>query len=83
MEVQPPAPLNFLKETSPSIAVISCGYKKYYGHPHKSTLQNLESVNAKIFRTDQNGSMQFYSDGEKFILKLKSNIKNRSTLKMF
>ncbi|MDY5213298.1 ComEC/Rec2 family competence protein [Intestinibacter sp.] len=57
--------LAFLQETTPSIAVISCGYKNDYGHPHRSTLQNLESVGAKVFRTDVNGSMQFYSDGNK------------------
>lgn len=63
--------LTFLEETTPDIAVISCGYKNSYGHPHKSTLDNLESVDAKIFRTDQNGSMQFYSDGEKIYSKVK------------
>ena len=63
--------LAFLEETTPDIAVISCGYKNNYGHPHKSTLDNLESVDAKIFRTDQNGSMQFYSDGEKIYSKVK------------
>ena len=63
--------LAFLEETTPDIAVISCGYKNSYGHHHKSTLYNLESVDAKIFRTDQNGSMQFYSDGEKIYSKVK------------
>lgn len=63
--------LTFLEETTPDIAVISCGYKNSYGHPYKSTLDNLESVDAKIFRTDQNGSMQFYSDGEKIYSKVK------------
>ena len=63
--------LTFLEETTPDIAVISCGYKNSYGHPNKSTLDNLESVDAKIFRTDQNGSMQFYSDGEKIYSKVK------------
>ena len=57
--------LAFLEETTPDIAVISCGYKNSYGHPHRSTLDNLESVNSKVFRTDVNGSMQFYSDGNK------------------
>ena len=63
--------LAFLEETTPDIAVISCGYKNSYGHPHQSTLDNLESVDAKIFRTDQNRSMQFYSDGEKIYSKVK------------
>lgn len=63
--------LAFLEETTPDIAVISCGYKNSYGHPHTSTLDNLKAVDAKIFRTDKNGSMQFYSDGEKIYSKVK------------
>lgn len=63
--------LAFLEETTPDIAVISCGYKNSYGHPHKSTLDNLEKIDAKVFRTDKNGSMQFYSDGLKIYSKVK------------
>lgn len=55
----------FIKETSPDIAVISCGYKNSYGHPHKSTLDTLEKYNVKTFRTDLNGDLVFYSDGNK------------------
>ena len=63
--------LDFLKEITPDVAVISCGYKNKYGHPHKSTLDNLKSVDAKIYRTDTNGSMVFYSDGDKLFTKIK------------
>ena len=55
----------FIKETSPDIAVISCGYKNSYGHPHKSTLDTLEKYNVKTFRSDLNGDLVFYSDGNK------------------
>ncbi len=56
---------NFVKETSPSISVISCGYKNQYGHPHDSTLSTLNKYNSKVFRTDINGDLVFYSDGYK------------------
>lgn len=56
---------NFIKEISPSIATISCGYKNQYGHPHKSTLDNLQNFGAKTIRTDLNGDLVFYSDGYK------------------
>ena len=56
---------NFIKEVSPDIGVISCGYKNQYGHPHQSTLDTLEKYNVNIFRTDLNGDLVFYSDGKK------------------
>lgn len=63
--------LDFLKEITPDVAVISCGYKNKYGHPHKSTLANLKDVDAKIYRTDTNGSMVFFSDGDRIYTKVK------------
>lgn len=56
---------NFIKNISPSIAAISCGYKNQYGHPHKSTLSTLQKHGVKTFRTDINGDLIFYSDGHK------------------
>lgn len=49
-------------EISPEYAVISVG-KNSYGHPSKNTLEGYKNVNAKILRTDQNGSIVFYTDG--------------------
>lgn len=53
----------FIKEVSPDIAVISCGYKNQYGHPHKSTLDTLDDNNVLTYRTDILGNIVFYSDG--------------------
>lgn len=53
----------FLKEASPKIAVISCGKNNDYGHPHKTTLDKLNSINCKIYRTDLNGDIVIISDG--------------------
>ena len=53
----------FIKEVNPDIAVISCGYKNQYGHPHKSTLDTLEKNNVLTYRTDILGNIVFYSDG--------------------
>lgn len=63
--------IDFLNETTPSICVISCGYKNKFGHPHKETLNNLHSVCDNIYRTDVNGSMDFYSDGNKIYTRVK------------
>lgn len=62
---------NFIKEVSPSIGVISCGYKNQYGHPHQSTLDTLEKYNVQTFRTDKHGDLVFYSDGNKIFTKKK------------
>ena len=56
---------NFIKEVTPFIAAISCGYKNQYGHPHKSTLDTLDKYDVKTIRTDINGDLVFYSDGYK------------------
>lgn len=53
----------FIKNTSPDVAIISCGYKNQYGHPHQSTLDTLKENNVLTYRTDVNGDMVFYSDG--------------------
>ena len=45
----------FLKAVSPQIAVISCGKKNRYGHPHKETLESLYGVNCEVYRTDKRG----------------------------
>lgn len=54
----------FVEEVSPDVAVISCGYKNQYGHPHKSTLDTLEKNNVLTYRTDILGNIVFYSDGD-------------------
>lgn len=45
----------FFNTVSPEIAVISVGRKNLYNHPHRETLEMLNS--AKIFRTDRDGAI--------------------------
>lgn len=47
----------FLDKTTPQIAIISCGRKNRYGHPHQAALERLETANAYVFRTDQYGAV--------------------------
>ena len=54
----------FLKNTSPDVAIISCGYKNRYNHPHKETLDSLMKYHIPIYRTDEQGDLVFYSDGD-------------------
>lgn len=61
--------LEFLEETTPDVAVISCGYKNQYGHPHEKTLNNLKENNILVYRTDVIGDIVFFSDGETIFTK--------------
>jgi competence protein ComEC len=54
----------FLKNTSPDVAVISCGYKNRYNHPSQETLDNLMKYDIPIYRTDTQGNLVFYCDGD-------------------
>ena len=47
----------FLADTAPDVALISCGRNNDYGHPHDSVLERLEDVGAQIHRTDREGTL--------------------------
>ena len=49
---------NFLAAVDAKAAVISCGEKNLYGHPHIETLKRLEEAGTEIYRTDICGSVQ-------------------------
>lgn len=41
----------FLEYVQPDLAIISCGIKNSYGHPHKETLKRFAEVNADVYNT--------------------------------
>lgn len=47
----------FLNQIKPEIAVISVGKNNKYYHPTQEALNRLNSVGAKIYRTDKNGTI--------------------------
>ncbi len=57
----------FLEAASPQAAVISVGEGNTYGHPHDDVVERLiEEIGAEnIFRTDQQGTIEFITDGER------------------
>jgi len=57
--------LVFVEAVSPKYAFISDGKDNKYGHPHQETLDTLVQVGAKIFRTDQLGTIVLKSNGKK------------------
>jgi competence protein ComEC len=53
----------FLDAVRPSAAVISCGVRNRFGHPHPRTLGALESRGVRVFRTDRAGAVVWWTDG--------------------
>lgn len=68
---------SFIQAVSPKVAVISCGEGNSYGHPHVETLATLNDINAKIYRTDEQGTIVVAVDSNKKI----SIDKKASTIK--
>ena len=63
----------FLKKVSPKYAVISVGKYNTYGHPTTEVLDRLASENVEVFRTDLNGDIIIYSDGEELSIETENN----------
>jgi competence protein ComEC len=57
-----------LDVVKPKIAIISVGKDNSYGHPHKETIDLLESNRVKIYRTDRDGTIVILSDGKDFMI---------------
>lgn len=53
----------FLNAITPEYAVISCAKENPYGYPHASVLKRLRSIGTTVLRTDEQGSIVAYSDG--------------------
>lgn len=47
----------FLARVRPRIAVISCGARNRFGHPHPDVIRRLEALGAGIHRTDREGTV--------------------------
>ena len=47
----------FISIVNPKVSVISAGKNNSYGHPHKETLERLETVATSIYRTDELGQI--------------------------
>lgn len=56
----------FLNLVRPKYAVISCGLKNRYGHPHAETLERLQQYDAKVLKTCRQGAILVRTDGGKY-----------------
>lgn len=48
----------FLDAVTPRIAVISCGRRNQFGHPHPAVLDALAGRGGRVWRTDRNGTIE-------------------------
>ncbi len=53
----------FIHQVRPRLAVISVGAKNRFGLPSAETVRRLESSGSRIYRTDQDGTVQVDTDG--------------------
>ncbi|MBI5418238.1 DNA internalization-related competence protein ComEC/Rec2 [Candidatus Poribacteria bacterium] len=53
----------FLAAINPEVSIISVGRDNSFGHPHHSTLENIEKIGSKIYRTDKSGMISILTDG--------------------
>lgn len=53
----------FLKKVNPSVAIISCAKKNKYNHPSPETIKKLKKMNIKLYRTDIDGNIVLFTDG--------------------
>ena len=54
----------FLREVSPTYAIISVSNESQYGHPTSAVLSRLEDAGAIVYRTDLSGTIECFSDGK-------------------
>ena len=55
---------NFLNQAKPEYAIIMAGKDNSYGLPKQKILDRLNNIGAKIFRTDELGTITVISDGK-------------------
>lgn len=52
-----------LAAARPALAVISAGLRNTFGHPSPEALDRLRAAGARVFRTDQDGTVTIVTDG--------------------
>jgi competence protein ComEC len=60
----------FVHSVRPRWAVISVGVGNSFGHPRRETLEHLQDAGVLTYRTDRNGAVTFYLDGQSVIPQL-------------
>ena len=54
----------FLEAVKPKISLIGVGENNNFGHPNEEVIKRLETVNSKVYRTDQMGEISIVVDNK-------------------
>jgi len=63
----------FLEKVRPAVSVISVGEGNLYGYPTKRTLDALQAVGSRVYRTDTCGDIIITTDGRNYSLSSEKN----------
>lgn len=55
----------FLDVVRPNYVLISAGRENRFGHPHQEVMDRFTAMNARIFRTDEQGTIHMSTNGQK------------------
>jgi len=55
---------DFLSAASPHVAVISCGRRNLFGHPHDEVIDALRRRGIRVYRTDRDGTIDLEVEGD-------------------
>ena len=55
---------DFLSAASPRVALISCGRRNLFGHPHAEVIEALRRRGIRVYRTDRDGAIELEIDGD-------------------
>ncbi|HUP61742.1 MAG TPA: DNA internalization-related competence protein ComEC/Rec2 [Thermoanaerobaculia bacterium] len=60
---------SFLERVTPRLAIISCGRRNLFGHPHGSVLDALRERGIRVWRTDRDGTIDVDVEGGKLYVR--------------
>ncbi len=63
----------FLEQVQPQYAIIMAGKDNSYGLPTQETIDKLNNIGSKIYRTDEDGTIQMISDRNTIEIKTTNN----------
>ncbi len=63
----------FMDMVRPAYGIISCGRRNQFKHPSQSTLDIYKYYNMKIFRTDEDNTIESYTDGKNIVFVTESS----------